>query len=113
MLNWSPIDEKALFKLISSAEWILEGLDKGFWRLIKLSSPEKWKQHPHGDEDGDEGDGFWVVAIFGNRCIYYNDIEDGFNISTFGEWGTIDEYWCNQSKLEELVSNIVASRFIV
>ena len=109
MSTWSPIEESALYELINNAEWILEGLDKGFWRLIKLSSPEKWLQHPLGNEGG----GFWVVAIIGNRCIYYNDIEDGFNLSPFKKWGIIEEYWCNQSTLEELVSNIVASRFIV
>lgn len=27
---------------------------------------------------GDEGNGFWVVAIYGKNIIWYNDIEDGY-----------------------------------
>ena len=109
MATWSPIDENALLELIGNAECILEGLDKGFWRLIKLTQPAKWQQHPYGNE----GDGFWVVGIVGHRCVYYNDIEDGFNLSAFDQWGVINEYGCNQLTLDELISNIVASRFVV
>jgi hypothetical protein len=109
MSDWSPIEESALLELIDNAEWMLEGLDKSFWGLIKLSVPEKWVNHPLGDLGG----GFWVVAIVGNRCLYYNDIEDGFNVSTFKSWGEIDEYFSNQLKLEELVSSIVSSRFCI
>ena len=94
MTDWSPIEEPALFDLITHAELILEGLDKSFWRLIKLNAPEKWLNHPLGDLGG----GFWVVAIVGNRCVYYNDIEDGFNVSTFKSWGEIDDYYSNQLK---------------
>jgi len=28
---------------------ILEGLDKSFWRLINLNTPEKWQNYPLGD----------------------------------------------------------------
>ena len=48
---------------------------------------------------GDLGGGFWVVAIIGQKCIYYNDIEDGFNESEFEETGQIGEYLTNQSEL--------------
>ena len=80
-----------MLDLITHAELILEGLDKNFWRLIKLNTPEKWLNDPLGDLGG----GFWVVAIVGDRGIYYNDIEDGFNVSTFTSWGEIDDYVCN------------------
>ena len=109
MSDWSPIEKSALLELIDNAEWMLEDLDKNFWRLIKLDKPEKWVNHPLGDLGG----GFWVVGIIGNRCLYYNDIEDGFNVSVFKSWGEIDEYYCNQLKLEELVSSIVYSRFCI
>ena len=33
------------------------------------------------------------------ESIWYNDIEEGFNVSTFEEYGTIKELWCNQSEL--------------
>jgi hypothetical protein len=75
------------------------------WEKIKLPKLQKWKQSPMGDE----GAGFWVVAIYGNHCLYYNDIEDGFNESIFSEWGKIDEYFCSQIELH----HFVASAFVV
>lgn len=107
MNTWQPIEESEVLELIEKARWMLEGLPKSFWKLIRLPNPEKWEQHPWGDK----GNGFWVVAIVGKKCIYYNDIEEGFNISPFSTWGNIDEYWCNQTELDELISSIVASRF--
>lgn len=57
-------------------------------------TPEKWSQSPWGVEGG----GFWVIAISGDKAVWYNDIEDGFNVSRFVTNGRIpdDEYWCNQ-----------------
>jgi hypothetical protein len=75
-----------------------------FWKLIKII-PEKWQEKQYGKEGG----GFWVVAICGNRVIWYNDIEDGFNISRYHTYGEIDEYWCNQSKLDGPVSALFNS----
>ncbi len=65
-----------------------------FWTRIKIK-PQKWNLSPWGDEGG----GFWVVALIGQECIYYNDMEDGFNISRFSTFGCIDDYRCNQTEL--------------
>ena len=35
--------------------------------------PEKWRQTPYGDEEG----GFWAVAVYENRVLWYNNIEEG------------------------------------
>ena len=35
--------------------------------------PAKWKEPNFGDEGG----GFWIVAICGTKVIWNNDIEDG------------------------------------
>lgn len=55
---------------------------------------------------GAEGGGFWVVAIFGSRVLYFNDHEEGFNISPYSKYGTIDEYNCGQSALYDTVVSI-------
>ncbi|MCP4321371.1 MAG: hypothetical protein GY787_05900, partial [Alteromonadales bacterium] len=60
------IDDEEINKLIIEAELLLEGLPKGFWRLIKLSVFEIWET----PEDA-EFEYVWVVAVFGNRCVYY------------------------------------------
>jgi hypothetical protein len=107
MSAWNPIQEHQLLESIENSQWSMEGLAKRLWELIKLSKPEKWQQHPWGDE----GNGFWVVAVMGNACIYYNDIEDGFNVSSFERWGEISEYFSNQLELHELIQSIAKSRF--
>ena len=62
------------------------------------TEPARWELSPWGDEGG----GFWAVAVDGNRVLWYNDIEEGFNVSTFVAQGRIpdEEYWCNQDSLQ-------------
>src|SRR6476660_8959022 len=59
--------------------------------------PVRWNQSPCGDETG----GFWAVAAKGDRVLWYNHIEEGFNVSRFDNRGEIprNEYWCNQDNL--------------
>ena len=92
---WTPISKIDLQDLISRAESVLTDNMYRFWKLINVE-PEKWREKEYGDEGG----GFWIVAILGNNVIYYNDIEEGFNISEYEVYGEIKEYWCNQSDLD-------------
>ena len=84
---WQPINQNDLLIMIDTAEWSM-GPE------LKVS-PHRWQLPPIGDLGG----GFWVVAIIGQKCIYYNDIEDGFNMSEFEEIDRIGEYLSNQSDL--------------
>jgi hypothetical protein len=47
------------------------------------------------------GGGFWVVAVYRDRVLWYNDVEEGFNVSQYQLSGVIpaSEYWCNQDPL--------------
>ena len=58
--------------------------------------------NPWGDRDG----GFWVVAVIGRHAVYFNDIEDGFNISRYEVAGTLVEYCCNQDELSDAVQSV-------
>ncbi len=40
-----------------------------------------------------------VVARNGDQVIYYEDVEDGFNVSPMRSDGQILEHWCNQDEL--------------
>jgi predicted esterase YcpF (UPF0227 family) len=40
-----------------------------------------------------------VVAKKGDEVIYYEDVEEGFNISPISAEGRILEHWCNQDEL--------------
>lgn len=95
---WTPISLPELEEWISRGELKLEGELLNFWHLIKIS-PQKWYQAEYGGEGG----GFWVVAIFGNAVVYYNDIEQGFNLSPYETSGYISEYGCEQSELDWIV----------
>ena len=72
-----------------------------FWEYIKIE-PEKWKEK----QKGHEGNGFWIVAIMGKAVIYYNDIEEGYNLSPFTTFGEIDEYYCNQAELYQIIESL-------
>lgn len=40
-----------------------------------------------------------VVARKGDEAIYWNDVEEGFNLSPIDPAGRILEHWCNQDDL--------------
>jgi hypothetical protein len=40
-----------------------------------------------------------VVARKGKEVIYWEDVEEGFNLSPVAEDGRILEHWCNQDEL--------------
>jgi len=100
---WTPISIDKLELLILQAELNMDSKAFNLWNLIKVI-PHKWQEKLFGNE----GDGFWVVALFGNQIIYYNDIEDGFNISTFEIYGVIEQYICNQSELTVPINYLVS-----
>jgi hypothetical protein len=61
-------------------------------------------QNPYGDPSDD----FWVVGLIGKMVVWYNDIEDGFNISRYAIYGQISEYWCNQDDLDMSIRQLLA-----
>ncbi|SPE31508.1 conserved hypothetical protein [Burkholderiales bacterium] len=78
---------------------------KRLWHAVVIE-PVKWEQHSFGDEGG----GFWVVAIVGTSVLWYNDREEGFNRSSYSDFGRIDEYFCNHDELDvalEYLKNVL------
>jgi hypothetical protein len=97
-MNWSAITEHELLGLINEAYKRMNPKQRMFWEQIAID-PEKWTQHPYGDEGG----GFWVVAVMGRKIIWYNDIEEGWNSSAYSKYGAFSDYCCNQDELEWVV----------
>lgn len=97
-IDWKPITALALKGRIRQGVRRMNPKQQRLWRAIQIE-PEKWQQHPYGDQ----GRGFWVVGLIGRAVVWYNDVEDGFNRSTFRSYGVIEEYWCNQDELEVAV----------
>ena len=95
MAEWKPISEVDLLDNINSAWRRMNPAQRRMWDVIKID-PCKWRQHPWGDAGG----GFWVAALVGSQCLFYNDLEDGWNWSVYDTYGEIRDYWCNQDELE-------------
>lgn len=98
---WEPISLEELNSEIGIAKSFLKDELLAFWELIKIE-PEKWLEPEYGNESG----GFWVVGLFGNKAIWYNDIEEGFNVSTYNNYGTLDEYGAEQDNLNWTLGKI-------
>lgn len=101
-MDWEPISEAQIWDLINESYERMTVEQRRAWEVIKVI-PEKWVQEPWGNE----GKGFWVVAIIGQTVIWFNDIEDGFNRSRFEEFGCIKDYFCNQNELEWQVQSVI------
>jgi hypothetical protein len=98
MSTWRPATEGEIWDLINRAWTKMSLPQRRVWEAIKVD-PMKWHENTYGKMGG----GFWVVALYGSTVVWYNDIENGFNQSTWTTPGTIDEYWCNQSELQDLI----------
>ena len=91
-----------LAALIHAGQGLMDERMLRFWHLISIP-PAKWALHPWADEDG----GFWAVALLGHTVVWYNAVEEGFNVSHYSEIGTIAEYWCDQKQLQHVVSSLL------
>ena len=104
-MTWQPLSEEQLLDDINKAWKRMSPDQRRVWEWIKID-PEKWVEHSYGDEGG----GFWVVALAGKQCLFYNDIEDGYNWSDYIRYGEIKDYWCNQDELEWAVQWFINGR---
>ncbi|MGQ8867950.1 hypothetical protein [Myroides sp. TSA_177.3] len=94
-MNWQPITLEELHLEIQKGENKMTAEQLLFWKEIRIV-PEKWVEHTLGKEGGS----FWVIAQYNHKVLYYNDIEEGFNCSTFVQKGIIDYYGAAQDELQ-------------
>ena len=95
-MPWKPITATGLRALLARELEDCSVEEREYFDRVRIP-PVKWRLAPWGDGGG----GFWAVAIHGRRVLWYNDIEEGFNVSPFDVEGSIpeSEYWCNQDTL--------------
>lgn len=101
MNTWQPISFNELYDEIIQTESRLMGELERLWKLIRIV-PEKWQEEVYGKEGG----GFWVVAIFGREIIWYNDIEGGFDIGEYSQYGHLLRYSAGQHYLIDLIRSV-------
>ncbi len=77
-MSWEPISRELLQDIIANelGEATPEEREQFARAAVTLT---KWQLSPWGDLGG----GFWVVAVMDDRVLWYNDIEEGFNVSRF------------------------------
>jgi len=102
-MTWQPISLSELQALMERELAECSHEQRAYFARVSLA-PEKWSHAPEGELGG----GFWAVAADGDRVLWYNDIEDGFNVSRFERRGEIprDEYGANQSPLRWALSGL-------
>ncbi|HEY9154187.1 MAG TPA: hypothetical protein VIM69_03590 [Opitutaceae bacterium] len=101
-MAWAPISEADVLDLINVAYRKMSPAQRAFWESVAIH-PEKWAQHPYGDEGG----GFWVAAVIGRTIIWYNDIEEGWNTSEYSRYGEFADYWCNEDDLYSVAEGLL------
>lgn len=106
-MDWEPISRESLEELIAEQVADATREDRALFARAAVA-PAKWQLSPWGDLGG----GFWVVAVMEDRVLWYNDIEDGFNVSRFVTFGIIPstEYWCNQDELRWALAALAGQR---
>ena len=98
MATLPPLPEDKLWDLINQHTEKFRPIEERLWEMIRIP-PVRWQEHHYGGQTG----GFWAVAVFGQQVIWYNEIEEGFNLSNFHRYGEIAEYWCDQLNLDDVV----------
>ncbi|HEY5748405.1 MAG TPA: hypothetical protein VIU12_20185 [Chryseolinea sp.] len=101
----NPISLDTIMNLVAEGETEMEQDTLTLWNAIKMT-PEKWSQVSYPDKRIE----FWVVGLIGKTAIYYNDIEEGFNISGFKTYGHLDDWGYEQDELPWAMIKLFRSR---
>jgi len=91
------ITKREILEEIEEAEKELTLLDERTLRLWERTKvpPTQWKQ-----EQYTESDDMWVIALLGNRCLYFNFVEEGWGWGFYEKWGVISEYHWQQDEIQ-------------
>jgi hypothetical protein len=101
----SPVSNKNLSEVaqeIAGAERDLDAKARRLWERIRIA-PVLWKQRQYPDEANQYSERFWVVAIMGTRCLYFNHVEGGWGWGRFAEWGNVAEYHWQQDEIQLVI----------
>ena len=68
-----------------------------FWKQIRIN-PCLWTQTQYPGFSS-----FWVIAILGSHCLYFNYVEGGWGWGQFAEWGKINSFHYEQDEIYHVV----------
>ena len=105
-MSWNtiyhPISLDNLLEIIAWDESKMESDIETFWNLLRIV-PERWNIN----EDDQEGVRFWVIGIIWNKSIYYDDIEEWFNISEYSLYWVLNIVNAEQDELQMAIYKII------
>ena len=97
---WTALPKKDLMMELFMAEQNLNSQQETYWNKIRLS-PEIWKCIDVIE------DYFWVVAQTNKYVVWYNDIEESFNLSSYQIAGEIREYHASKQELNNVLEKLL------
>ncbi|MGH1378951.1 MAG: hypothetical protein ACRBB3_09035 [Alphaproteobacteria bacterium] len=93
--NWTPINKGELEKIINNDLKLCTPEQLDTWNKYSIN-PVKAEIERYGGIEL-----VFLVAIKNDYGMYYEDVEEGFNISPINNDGLkIHEHWCNQDDLQ-------------
>lgn len=92
--EWQPITKEELFEIIEEELPCCSQQNRIYFEKIKtdLNSATLIR---YGQKET-----VFIVAKSGNEVIYYEDVEEGFNVSAINGDGEILNHYCNQDSLD-------------
>ena len=72
-----------------------------FWQKVKIQ-PKKWAQYQY-----DKSDDFWVIALAGKNCLYFNYIEKGWGWGCYEKYGEISVFHYQQDEIQHAIYQMV------
>ena len=80
-----------------------DGRAARLWEKIKVPA-SLWSQSQYLIDST-----FWVIAIMGTQCMYFNDVEGGWGWGRYQEWGRIESYHWQQDEIQHVVFQTLAA----
>ena len=80
-----------------------DGRADRLWERIKVPA-SLWAQSQYPTDSR-----FWVIAIMGTQCMYFNYVEGGWGWGRYQEWGRIETYHWQQDEIQHVVFQMLAA----
>ncbi len=97
------MDEAKIWSILNDSRALMTNRQKHLWDIIRII-PQNW--HAHYPQAGGLNQ-YWVVALFGQTTIWYDNHEGGFRRSSFEVFGQIGECMTGEQELSMAVQEIL------
>ena len=97
---WKPITKKELEKIICDQCLELNSEELIYFREIQVPFRKSRISRSGKIEE------VFIVAELADKVVFYEDIEEGFEISTLNEEGIIREYGASQFTIKHIIKQL-------